>query len=621
MNEISIVLNDISVSYGEINALKHINLELFSGTIHAIVGEHGAGKSSIGNILCGMVRPNSGNISIYGHTFDKLTPPVAIRHGIRIVDQDLAINPYFTVAEALYYCDKTVKKFSWNYKHMLANKAKKFLEKSMIDIDENKLVKHLNLSEKAIVSFLAQTTETPRILILDETLDKISTDYYPRIFDRLKLLKKNGTTILIITHKIDRIYELANRITIIKNGENIFTDEVENITKIQTIKMAYTQHENNPIYQNQVTGSFYELIKYNEAILVALPVNLVIVNNKLQIKLINNYFKDSFSINPDDYIHTHISTLLNGTHKVIKEQLFSILNTGKDNEIYHTEIHIAKTEGIFNIQVSPILDDTDRIGMIIIFENITDYDAQQKNTFLNDKLSSIGMLAAGVAHEINNPLEIISNYLTNIRLRYGDSQISATLDKLENEVKYITGIVSNLQNFSSTNKIIPEVVDINNLFMELFSLLNINAKLKNISLEIISDEKEHQYVYVNENELKQAILNIIKNSFEAMSEKGGRIITHIKREKTKIGSNISIEIIDEGKGIDEGKDLFIPFYSTKSSNGRNTGLGLSIVFGIIKKYNGVITLKNRKDGTKGCVTKILFPCIEEAMEEIRESCE
>lgn len=487
----------------------------------------------------------------------------------------------------------------------MIEKSNEFINSLEFNIDVSRITKDLTLSEKALIAILAKIKNNPKILILDECLDKISSEYYSQLKAILISLRAKGCCIIIMTHKIDWVYDIADMVSVIRSGSNLLTENISGIDKMQIIKIAYTQFSETPVYHNN-EKSIYHLIKYNEAILENLPVNLVIINNDGILKLANKYFLNSFKLNLLDFIEKPSELLFNETIVTTKNMIFNQQKKSEENTIFHLSISINKIEGIFNVHYSPIYDNGCKIGSMYIFYDITEYDLLQKNDQLTEKLSSVGLLAAGVAHEINNPLEIISNYLTNIRFRYNDTILLSIVDKLSKQVTYITKIVSNLQNFSDLDKVVPENTNINDLIKEMIDLLKINAKLKNIEIKYI-EKRENNIVYVNENELKQAVLNIFKNSFESIGKNGE---VEIIVDRIAIYGIDSIEIIikDTGVGIEDGKDYFTPFYSTKSNNGINTGLGLSLVYGIVKKYKGTISINNRND-RKGCIVRVIFPVI------------
>lgn len=605
MNNIMVSFRDVNIYFSKVKALDNFSIDFKSGSIHALIGEHGSGKSSIGLSLCGLKKIDSGSIIIDSQNYNYIKTKVAKNKRFALVHQQLLLNPYFTVAENLTFCDKSTPFFSIMLKKKMIEKSNEFINSLGFNIDVSRITKDLTLSEKALIAILAKIKNNPKILILDECLDKISSEYYSQLKAILISLRAKGCCIIIMTHKIDWVYDIADMVSVIRSGSNLLTENISGIDKMQIIKIAYTQFSETPVYHNN-EKSIYHLIKYNEAILENLPVNLVIINNDGILKLANKYFLNSFKLNLLDFIEKPSELLFNETIVTTKNMIFNQQKKSEENTIFHLSISINKIEGIFNVHYSPIYDNGCKIGSMYIFYDITEYDLLQKNDQLTEKLSSVGLLAAGVAHEINNPLEIISNYLTNIRFRYNDTILLSIVDKLSKQVTYITKIVSNLQNFSDLDKVVPENTNINDLIKEMINLLKINAKLKNIEIKYI-EKRENNIVYVNENELKQAVLNIFKNSFESIGKNGE---VEIIVDRIAIYGIDSIEIIikDTGVGIEDGKDYFTPFYSTKSNNGINTGLGLSLVYGIVKKYKGTISINNRND-RNGCIVRIIFPVI------------
>jgi ABC-type multidrug transport system ATPase subunit/two-component sensor histidine kinase len=603
MNKKIIEFKNISCNYNKVKALDKINVYFESNCIQALIGEHGAGKSSIARILCGLSNPYAGSIIIDDKEYSSIKPKLALKNNIEIVHQQLLLDPYFTVGEYLYYCDKNTPKFSLVLKKKMQKMANDYIQGLGFILDVTKTLKDLSLNEKALVAILAKIKNNPRVLILDESLDKVSTNNYSKLKKIIFDLKRKGCCVIIISHKIDWVYDISDKITIIRNGKNLLTEDIEGVGKMQIIKMAYTQFT-EPIVTNTQDNTFYHLLKYNEAILENLPVNLIILNNQGILKLANKYFINSFKIDASQYLEETGNLLFKQTVITTRNAILQLQHKQEETTIFHLALKINNIGGIYNIHYSPIFDDKNKIGAMFIIYDITEYDSLQQNNSLTEKLSSVGLLSAGVAHEINNPLEIISNYLTNIKFRYSDPSLLVTIDKLSKQVDYITRIVSNLQNFSNLDKIAPDTINVNSLINEIVDLLRINARLKNIKLSVIEKTKSN-IVYINENELKQVILNLIKNSFESI-QMDGEVEIIIDQKNKPNDNDIVIIIRDTGTGIDNSKDYFTPFYSTKSNNGKNTGLGLSLVYGIITKYKGTVEIINREDRI-GCEVIITFP--------------
>jgi two-component system sensor histidine kinase AtoS len=603
MNKTIIEFKNVSCNYNRVKALDKINLKFESNSIQALIGEHGSGKSSIARILCGLTNPYEGRIVIGDKLYTSVKAEVAIKNNIEIVHQQLLLDPNFTVGEYLYYCDKSTPKFSFVLKKKMEKMANEYITGLGFDLDATKTLKDLSLNERSLVAILAKVKNNPKVLILDESLDKVSNFYYSKLKRILLDLKENGCCVVIVSHKIDWVYDISDRITILRKGKNLLSEDIGSVGKMQIIKMAFTQLT-GPEATNIPDNTFYHLLKYNEAILENLPVNLIVLNNQGILKLANKYLINNFKIVASDYLEKSGNLLFEQTLTTTRNTILQLQDKQEETTIFHLALKINDISGIYNIHYSPIFDDKEKIGSMFIIYDITEYDTLQQNNSLSEKLSSVGLLSAGVAHEINNPLEIISNYLTNIKFRYSDEKLLGTIDKLSKQVDYITRIVSNLQNFSNLEKIAPDTINVNSLIKEIVDLLRINARLRDITITVI-EKAESNIVYVNENELKQVILNLLKNSFESIQEKG-EVEIIIDKSSTFNDNYIVITIRDTGTGIASGKDYFTPFYSTKSNNGKNTGLGLSLVYSIITKYKGTVEIKNRED-KQGCEVIITFP--------------
>ena len=221
---------------------------------------------------------------------------------------------------------------------------------------------------------------------------------------------------------------------------------------------------------------------------------------------------------------------------------------------------------------------------------------------LSENLASLGLLAAGVAHEINNPLEIIYNYLSFLRMYPDRKQSLEAVLQLEEEIDGIKHIVSNLVSFSGNKGQHPEIFDVNYLIEQTLTLLKPAAKERNIQCSSLYSTGE-LLICANKTEIRQVLMNIIRNSFEVLKTAGEM---HI--ETKVIDEQVIILISDNGPGINikDSENIFLPFYSTKKNeNNNNLGLGLPMSYGIVKKYNGELTFRNLEE--QGCEFMISLP--------------
>jgi len=599
-------LQNISLFYDTLKVLKDINLKIQRSEVHAIVGEHGAGKTSLCMIMSGFLRPHSGKFIIGNRVLDSMSPKKAYNFGIEMVTQQNPVVDNFTVAENLFLDNRGIASHPFiNHKQHLGI-AQAYLREYDFSINPNALLRNMKLSDRVLVDILKHLFNKPRLLILDEALQKLTAPNLKKMIQILKELKQIGMSIIFVTHSIDDIYNFADKVSIIKNGEILITDSVKNIDKINLIKLAYTQISSNEDLEN-ANQEFYSLLKYNEAVLIKLPVNLIVVDHHRKIKLINDYTKQYFGIEESSYLNMPFKELF-----LVDEdnrEAFALIEHGLTEQssqtFYNVPLHRNNSELITNIKTHPIYDESFLIGYYIIIEDITEREKLREQMALSEKLASIGLLSAGVAHEINNPLEIIYNYIRYLKFHSKNKKVTETVNSLEEEINSISQIVSNLISFSDSNRHQIELVELNELIDSMVNLIKYNARYKNIH---ISFKKKSNPIFLkaNKTEIKQVILNLMKNSFEAMPS-GGKLNIHTAEKNGQDSSLVEITFQDTGSGIKRHNvnDVFLPFYSTKKDRDGNLGLGLSVSYGIVKKYDGTIAVRNLNGN--GCEFTIHFP--------------
>lgn len=600
-DETLISLNDVDYSYGAVPALINLNMAVTRGEIHALVGEHGAGKSSLAMTISGELQPKRGHIVFEGRRYLQLRSTTALRLGIKMVHQQILLNEYFTVAENLFYSNRSINRGFWVSQNKMKQAAEALFTQYGIRISAYDPISGLNLSERTVVDIMKSLQTETKLLIIDEGLDNLSTDYYrkmlPILFDR----KTKGMSILLITHKIDDIYEVADRVSIMRDGRILATDNVRKIDKMTLLRMTYTQMTKSP-KPIRDAREFHNFLKYNEAILQFLPVNLIVTDQQNRITLVNDFCKQYFNLT-DQYFDTPLEVIFQEGNRDIFDLLLKAFGSDEGKTFYHLKLVFDADTTMTNIKTLPIKDGSVVIGNIVIIEDVTEFERMQQRLILSEKLASVGLLAAGVAHEINNPLEIIQNYLSFIRYNFPEDRLLSVVDTIQNEIVNISGIVSNLVSFSDKRSTDFEIVDVDEVVAEIIGLLKYNAQYKRIEVDCKPSAKCLR-LSVNRNELKQVILNLIKNSFEAMPDGGSiSIRTFIALEDGQPKAKIVVG--DTGPGIAEEdiKNIFLPFFSTKKGKENNLGLGLSVSYAIIQRYGGsIIAMNNEYKGSSFTIT-------------------
>ena len=259
-------------------------------------------------------------------------------------------------------------------------------------------------------------------------------------------------------------------------------------------------------------------------------------------------------------------------------------------------------EATVNIAIAPLVSkDQEQIGRLIIFDDITDRAELEQRLVQADKLSSIGLLAAGVAHEVNTPLAVISTYAQMLAKQVAeDSQKSMILEKIAKQTFRASEIVNSLLNFSRTSTTSFGPVNLNRVIQETISLLDHQLQKAGVQLKA---ELEPALVSIHGNagKLQQVFLNLFLNARDAMAG-GGTLEVRTWSE----GAGVRVEVADSGPGIspEHIHRIYDPFFTTKAAR-KGTGLGLSVTYGIIQEHGGSIEVSNRRTG--GAQFRLEFP--------------
>jgi signal transduction histidine kinase len=368
--------------------------------------------------------------------------------------------------------------------------------------------------------------------------------------------------------------------------------------------MAYTQmgHQAN---SSEADGEFYELLKYNEAILLNLPEILVVVDNSGRVRLVNESGRSFFGPALSSELPLPVATFF-GENNALLEGLIDDSSASKTGRTHHRARLDSKSgKVVADVSVIPILDGEYRIGTIIVVADVTEQESMREQLLLSEKLASVGLLAAGVAHEINNPLEILKNNVNLIRMRERDAEAFGLLDELDEELQSIRYITESLVNFCDGSSNGYEDFDLVELVWSLIRLVKKNAEERLIRIEFERDKGSRIIVCANRNEIRQVLLNLYKNSCDAMPD-GGSISIRIDECSSDGRQMARLAFLDSGCGFSEenANDLFLPFYTTKKDK-HNLGLGLSLSYSIITKYNGTLRATNLEPS--GCQFTIELP--------------
>ncbi|GAC1433628.1 MAG: hypothetical protein NVS1B11_15660 [Terriglobales bacterium] len=277
------------------------------------------------------------------------------------------------------------------------------------------------------------------------------------------------------------------------------------------------------------------------------------------------------------------------------EEFYRVRQTSGIHNLYKFRLGTPAGENrVVNIAITPLVTrNFNVIGRLIIMDDITERIELESQLSQADKLSSIGLLAAGVAHEVNTPLAVISSYAQMLSKQLSsDPQKGALMEKITRQTFRASEIVNNLLNFSRTSGTEFSDVDVNQIVTDTLTLLEHQFKTANIRVQ--DEFSEHlPRISGNTGRLQQVFLNLFLNAKDAMPN-GGTL-----KVSTSNGNGVSVMVSDTGSGIPQEhiQRIYDPFFTTKATpregQGRGTGLGLSVTYGIIQEHAGKIRVESR----------------------------
>jgi two-component system NtrC family sensor kinase len=257
---------------------------------------------------------------------------------------------------------------------------------------------------------------------------------------------------------------------------------------------------------------------------------------------------------------------------------------------------------VFSVTCSPVKGLGDEIrGMVVVVSDITRARSLQEQLAQSEKLSAIGQMISGVAHELNNPLASVMGYAQLLQRERVDQEVKRKLDLIAREAKRCQRVVQDLLGFARLGAEGKSVIDLNETIESLAGLLGHQLELENIALDFDLQPRLSR-VLGDPHSLRQVFINIIQNAQHAMAGRGGRVTVRTRGDERSIRA----EIVDDGPGIpaENLKRIFDPFFTTKEV-GKGTGLGLSLAYGTVKDHGGSIRVESRAGG--GAIFSIELP--------------
>lgn len=220
MNEIIVSMENICKTFPGVKALDHVKFELRSGEVMALLGENGAGKSTLMKVLSGVYTRDEGSLKIFGKEYGDLTPKQAQEVGVAIIHQELNMCRHLSVAENMFLGREIKGRFALNNAKM-EQEAKRILDDLKIDIDPKETVGELPVSKQQMVEIAKALSINAKILIMDEPTSSLTAREIEDLFRIIKKLKSEGKGIVYISHRLEELQHIVDRVTIMRDGQYI----------------------------------------------------------------------------------------------------------------------------------------------------------------------------------------------------------------------------------------------------------------------------------------------------------------------------------------------------------------------------------------------------------------
>ncbi len=243
-------VQNLTKIYPGVIALDNVHIQIKPGEVHALIGENGAGKSTLIKCITGAVAPTSGEISFCGQRLDRITPQSAIELGISAIYQEFNLVPYLSVAENIMIGRYPNRLHIVNDKKM-RQAAQAIIEELGVPIDIDTAVQELSVGYQQLVEIAKAVSRDAKMLIMDEPSAALTNNELHYLFEIIKRLRKKGISILYISHRLEEIFEICDRVTVFRDGKYIDTVNIEQ-TDQQTLIRLMVNRELTNIYPHQV---------------------------------------------------------------------------------------------------------------------------------------------------------------------------------------------------------------------------------------------------------------------------------------------------------------------------------------------------------------------------------
>ncbi len=339
---------------------------------------------------------------------------------------------------------------------------------------------------------------------------------------------------------------------------------------------------------------------FSDNIVENMPVGLLFIGENRRIIAMNNASERMLRITFQESVNEPAPT-------VLPPQVNELLESAQGSPtviVKEIDVPVQGRNMLFEASASLLKGDNDEImGFIILLRDITELQHLKKEVLRKERLASLGSLAAGVAHEIRNPLGSIKGFATYFKERYKDvPEDRRTADIMIKEVERLNRVIGQLLEFARPMSLTQKQVDLKDTVKHSVEMIRGQARAKGIEVVADNGTEEGFYAAVDQDKIAQVLLNVYLNALDAMDE-GGRLSIAIGKDELNAGIVVSISDTGHGISAEDLSRVFDPYFTTKQSG---TGLGLAIVRKIMEAHAGTVKIESRKD--EGTTVSLTLPC-------------
>jgi simple sugar transport system ATP-binding protein len=238
MSEDFLCLRNISKTFAGVRALSRADLSVKEGEVHTLVGENGCGKSTLIKIIAGVLQPDPGaSIAIRGKVWKRLSAFDSLSQGIQVIYQDLSLFPNLTVAENISVSQYIQEKKPFVSRREMADIAREAMRMISVSLDLSTTVQELSIAKQQLVAICRSITRGARLIIMDEPTSSLGRRDVEYLLSVIRSLREEGITTLFVGHKLNEVFEIADRVTVLRDGRGMGTYEISQLNAAELIQL------------------------------------------------------------------------------------------------------------------------------------------------------------------------------------------------------------------------------------------------------------------------------------------------------------------------------------------------------------------------------------------------